>query len=138
MKKVFEQIKKHWLSNLITLIVSLLIGVGIFCLMFFLRNRTIVAAVDGSAVASFSLIFIGLLMWVNHLGAFDTFAFGFKQLGSILFAKKPNKEGLYHEYKENKVVKRENSSYLFVSVIAAGLLLSISIIVLEIIYHSQI
>lgn len=138
MKRAFEQIKKYWLINLITFIISIIVGVGIFCLIFFLRNQTILAAVDGAAIGSVIVIFLGLLMWVAHLGAFDTFAFGFKQLGSMMFSKEPRKDGTYQDYKEGKKIKRDNSSYNFVSVILAGLLLSIAIIVLEIIYHTNI
>ena len=138
MKKAFTQIKKYWLINLITFILSLLMGGGIFCLFFFLRNQTIMAAVDGAAIGGMVVLFLGLLMWVAHLGAFDTFAFGFKQLGSMLFAKDARREGTFQEYKENKAAKRDNSSYNFVMVIFAGLLLSISIIVLEIIYRTSI
>ena len=138
MKRAFEQIKKYWLINLITFIISIIVGVGIFCLIFFLRNQTILAAVDGAAIGSVIVIFLGLLMWVAHLGAFDTFAFGFKQLGSMIFSKEPRKDGTYQDYKEGKKIKRDNSSYNFVSVILAGLLLSIAIIVLEIIYHTNI
>lgn len=138
MKKAFTQIKKYWLINLITFILSLLMGGGIFCLFFFLRNQTIVAAVDGAAIGSMVVLFLGLLMWVAHLGAFDTFAFGFKQLGSMLFAKDARRDGTFQDYKQNKATKRDNSSYNFVMVIFAGLLLSISIIVLEIIYRTSI
>ena len=138
MKKAFAQIKKYWVINLITFLISIILGVGIFCLIFFLRNQTIVAAVDGAAIGSVIVLFLGLLMWVAHLGAFDTFAFGFKQLGSMLFAKDARRDGTFQEYKENKAIKRDNSSYNFVMVILAGLLLSISIIVLEIIYRTSI
>ncbi|MBO4703293.1 MAG: DUF3899 domain-containing protein [Bacilli bacterium] len=138
MKKVFEQIKKHWRINLITFFASLLLGGGIFCLIFFLRNMTIIAAVDGAAIGSVIVIFIGLLMLVNHLGAFDTFSFGFKQLGTMMFSKDPRKENSYQEYREDKILRRSNSSYNFVIVILTGSLLSISIIVLEIIYHASI
>lgn len=138
MKKAFTQIKKYWLINLITFLIAIVVGVGIFCLIFFLRNQTIIAAVDGAAIGSIIVLFLGLLMWVAHLGAFDTFAFGFKQLGSMLFAKDARRDGTFQEYKENKATKRDNSSYNFVMVILAGLLLSISIIVLEIIYRTSI
>ena len=135
MKRAFGQIKKYWLINLITFIISLMVGGGVFCLMFFLRNRTLIDAVDGTAVASISVLFIGLLMFVAHLGAFDMFAFGFKQFGSMLFAKDARKEGQYHEYRESQTTKRQDGSYNFVAVIVAGLLLSISVIVLDIIYN---
>ena len=115
-----------------------MMGCGIFCLMFFLRGKTLASAIDASAVASVSILFFGLLMWMGHLGVFDMFAFGFKQLGSMIFSKDARKEGHYYEYKEEKAIKRSNSSYLFVSVIAAGIFLSISIIVLEIIFHASI
>ena len=138
MNKIFNQIKKYWKTNLITFIIAVIIGVSIFCLVFFLRGKNITAAVDGSAVASISVLFLGLLMLVNHLGAFDTFAFGFKQLGSMLFAKDARRDGDYHDYKERKAEKRSNSSYNFMMFILAGLIMSISILVLEIIYHAQI
>ena len=138
MKKAFNQIKKYWLINLVTFLIAIVVGVAIFCLIFFLRNQTIIAAVDGAAIGSMVVIFLGLLMWVAHLGAFDTFAFGFKQLGSMMFSKEPRKDGTFQDYKEGQRIKRENASYNFIAVISAGLLLSISIIVLEIIYRTNI
>jgi len=138
MSKVFAQMKKYWKTNLVTFIIAIVLGVGVFCLIFFLRGRTILAAVDGAALGSVTILFLGLLCLVNHFGAFDTFAFGFKQLGSMIFSKNARKAGNYRDYKEIKAEKRSKSSYNFISVIAAGLLMSISIIVLEIIYHANI
>ena len=138
MKKVFLQIRKHWLTNLVTLVISLVVGAVIFCLMFFLRNMTLISAVDGIALATAVVILFGLLMLVNHLGAFDTFAFGFKQLGSMFFARDARRDGDYADYKQNKAETRANSSYNFVAVIAAGLLLLIAVIVLEIVYHANV
>ena len=138
MKRAFEQIKKYWLVNLITFVASLVIGAGIFCLFFFLRNQTIVAAVDGAAVGAMVVLFLGLLFWMAHLGAFDTFAFGFKQLGSMIFAKDARRDGTYADYREAKKEKRNDSSYNFVSIIIAGLVLSIVLLVLEIIYKTRV
>ena len=138
MKNAINQIKKYWLINLVSFIVSIFLGVGIFCLVFFLRNRSMIDAIDGAALGSVSVLFIGLIMWVNHLGAFDMFAFGFKQFGSMLFAKDARRDGSFHEYKEDKMEKRNQSSYNFVAIVAAGLLLSIAVLVLEIIYNSSI
>ena len=75
MKKVFEQIRKHWLTNLITFLVSLVIGVAIFLVMFLTRNRTIIAAIDGVAVGGLTVLGMGLLYWLGFLGAFDFIAF---------------------------------------------------------------
>ena len=74
-------------------------------------------------------------MMVTHFGAFDIFVFGFKQLFSLFFSKDPRRDGQFHEYRESNTEKRNNSSYNFIATIFAGLLLSIAIIVLEIIYH---
>ena len=138
MNNALIQIKKYWKINLLTFIISIVVGVGILCLIFFLRNMTLLAAVDGSAIGGVSVLLVGLLMWVSHLGAFDTFVFGFKQLGSMFFAKDARRDGNYADYKQNKAETRANSSYNFVAVIAAGLFLSIALIVLEIIYHTNV
>ena len=138
MKRAFQQVKKYWLINLITLAISLVVGGAIFCLAFFLKERNIVSAVDAAAISSVSILCIGLLLWMSHLGAFDTFAFGFKQLGSMLFAKEPRRDGKYQDYRQAKIEKRTNSSYNFIAVIFAGLLLSIALIILEIIYRTTI
>ena len=138
MKRAFEQFKKYWLVILITFIISLAVGATIFCLFFFLRDRTLIAAVDGAAVGAVSVLFLGLLFWMHHLGAFDTFVFGFKQLGSMLFAKDARRDGTYAEYRDKKTEIRTNSSYNFIAIIFAGLVLSIALVVLDIIYNVSI
>ena len=138
MKRAFEQFKKYWLVNLITFLLSLVVGAIIFCIMFFLRGRTLLSAVDGAALGAISVLFLGLLFWMHHLGAFDTFVFGFKQLGSMLFAKDARRDGSYAEYRERKTESRNNSSFNFIAVIFAGLLLCIALIVLEIVYHASL
>lgn len=138
MKRAFEQFKKYWLVNLITFLTSLAAGAIIFCLFFFLRGRTLIAAVDGAAVGAVSVLFLGLLFWMHHLGAFDTFVFGFKQLGSMLFAKDARRDGTYAEYRNKKTEIRTNSSYNFIAIIFAGLVLSIALVVLDIIYNVSI
>lgn len=138
MKRAFEQFKKYWLVNLITFLLSLVVGAIIFCIMFFLGGRTLLSAVDGAALSAISVLFLGLLFWMHHLGAFDTFVFGFKQLGSMLFAKDARRDGSYAEYRERKTESRNNSSFNFIAVIFAGLLLCIALLVLEIVYHASL
>lgn len=135
MKRAIQQIKKHWLSNLIILLVSLVLGVAIFFLYFLTRSsRTLTEACNAAALSTAILLLCGLLAWMAHFGVFDIFAFGFKQLGSMLFAKNPIRDGSYVDYKAEKTEKRSNSSYGFVAVVAAGLLFSIALIVLDILY----
>ena len=137
MKKAFEQIRKHWLTNLITFLISLAIGVTIFLVMFLTRNRTIIAAIDGVTVGGLVVLAMGLLYWLGFLGAFDFVAFGFKQFGSMLFAKDPRKAGYYHEYQDEKRQKRLNSSYNFFVMMLAGLLILIALPILYIIYKTH-
>lgn len=137
MKKAFEQIKKHWLENLITLIISLLVGLTIFLVYFLLRNRTFISAVDGMTVGALFVLLSGLLSWMAHLGMFDMVSFGFIQLGHVLFSKNPRKGGEFVDYKEKKAEKRTNSGYTFVAIIVAGLALCIAFVILRILYNFQ-
>ena len=134
MKKVLQQIRIHWVINLITLLVSLAVGVGIFLAFFLTRDKTIIAAIDGVAVGGMVVLVSGLLYWFSYLGAFDFVAFGFKQFGAMLFAKNPRKAGYFYDYQEEKRQKRLNSSYNFFAIMAAGLLILLALLVLEIVY----
>ena len=137
MKNAWIQLRRHWLYNLITLFISLAIGAGIFLLYFFLRNRAFIDAVNGMTIGAMVVSLSGVLAWLSFLGAFDTFAFGFKQLGSMLFAKDARRDGSYSDYRDSKREKRNNSTYNFIAIIAAGLILLIAVLVLEIIYHTK-
>ena len=70
----------------------------------------------------------------GNFGVFDIFAFGFKQLGSMLFAKNPIRDGNFVDYKQEKAEKRSDSSYGFVAVVAAGLVFAIALVILDIVY----
>lgn len=135
MKNAWLQIKRHWLFNLLTFIISLVVGGLIFVLYFFLRNRAFIDAVNGASLAAMVVLLSGVLSFLSFLGAFDTFAFGFKQLGSMLFAKDARRDGTYQDYRDAKIEKRHSSSYNFIFIILAGLILLIAVVVLEIIYH---
>lgn len=52
MKNAFLQFRKHWLTNLIVFLSSLVVGGIIFILYFFLRNRVFIDAVNGSMIAA--------------------------------------------------------------------------------------
>ena len=137
MGKLFTQLKKYWLSNLVTFLVSLALGAALFLTYFFLREGTLVDAIDAAAVAGMFVVLSGLLSFMGFLGVFDMVAFGFKQLGSTMFAKNPRRDGTYQDYKQVKADKRADSSYYFVPIIVAGMLYLIAFLVLEIIYKCQ-
>ena len=138
MKRAFEQVRKHWITNLVTFIISLMVAALIFCLMFFLRDRTLGDAVSAMGMAAIVVLLLGLLLWMGHLGAFDMVSFGFKQMGSMLFAKDARRDGNYSDYRAEKAEKRDHSSFNFIAVILAGILLVIALIVLEIVYNVKL
>ena len=138
MKRAFEQFKKYWLVNLITFLISLAVGATIFCVFFFLRGRNLIAAVDGATVAGIGVLLLGLLAFLHHLGAFDLFVFGFKQLGSMIFAKDVRRDGAYSDYRTRKGEERDASSHNYLAIIFAGLLLCVAMLVLYIIYRASI
>ena len=94
-------------------------------------------AINGASIAALFVLLSGVLTLLAYLGAFDFFAFGFKQLGSMLFAKNARRDGLYSDYRDRKQEKRATSSHSYLAIIAAGLILLIAVIVLEIIYHTK-
>lgn len=135
-----ENKKKNidWKIYIIAAIIALAIGAGIFCLYFFLNNMTIVAACNASIVAGVSLVGLGALIILARLGTFDTFAYGFMQLGSSMFGRQPKKYNDMVEYKQAKYDERKEKSKYYFAIMIVGALFFIATIVLEIIYHSQL
>lgn len=127
-----------WKIYIIAAIIALAIGAGIFCLYFFLNNMTIVAACNASIVAGVSLVGLGALIILARLGTFDTFAYGFMQLGSSMFGRQPKKYNDMVEYKQAKYDERKEKSKYYFAIMIVGALFFIATLVLEIIYHSQL
>ena len=125
-------------SYLITAAVTLVSGATIFLLYFFLMGHRFIDAVNGMALTSVILIGGALLSLLARLGAFDTFSYGFRQLGHAMFSKNPRKYNNMAEYKQDKYDERKGKrkSYLVVLVVAS--LFVIALVVLEIIYHVKI
>lgn len=128
-KKLPINLKAH----IITAIISLIIGVGIF-LAFFLTKRTFYGAFNGVTYAAISLLGGGVLYWVAREGFFDMFSYGFKQLGSMMFSKKPNELNNFSEYREYKNEIREKKAKCYLTVIFIGCLFLIATIIMAIIY----
>ena len=128
----------NWKVYIITAIIALAIGTGIFCLYFFLNHSTIVAACNASILAGVSLVGIGALIVLTRLGAFDTFAYGFMQLGTAMFGRQPKKYNDMVEYKQAKYEERKEKSNYYYIIMGVGFLFLVATLVLEIIYHSQI
>ena len=135
--KLVESFKKHRTGFLIVTIVSLVIGITIFLLFFFvIRSQTIVGAVDGAGVAGLALLAVFGLAWLSRAGAFDTISYGFGQMFTSMFARKANKYNDFADYKEQKNTKREVASLSYFCYLFVGILFLIAFGVLEIVYHS--
>ena len=133
MRKIIDNIRRYFKVYLITFIVSILIGLGIF-LAFYLTSVTkYVGALDGTGVSSLALAGISLLMWIGRLGAYDSMSYGFKQLFTSMFAKSPNKHRDFAGYKEEKYEKRKMSSKYYFVILFVSALFLIAFIILEII-----
>ena len=115
---------------LIAGIISFVLGVFIFILIFLILNKP---AVDGLAFASLALLASSGLIWVAREGFFDIFSYGFKQLGNSMFSKKPNEFNNYSEYKNAKNEVREKRSKYFISVAIVGAFFLLATIIVFII-----
>ena len=128
-----EEIKKkkiNWKPYIIAGIIALVIGVGIF-LLFFLRKKSIHGALNGTSYAGIILIGVGGLIFVAKEGFFDFAAYGFKQMGAMLFGRVPNAYNDYPSYRDYKNEKRKKSSNFYLSFIAIGLLFLFTYLILK-------
>lgn len=126
---------KHLKIYIITLIIALAIGSGIFCLYYFLNKPVIATACNATILAGISLVGAGMLILLARLGAFDTFSYGFIQLGTAMFGRQPKRYNDMVEYKQIKTEQRKTKSNYYFVVMIAGSLFLIATLILEIIYH---
>ena len=133
METKWKKIKPFFIVS----VIGLVIGAGIFCLVFFLKSKTLVDACNAASLAGVILIFLGLIALVNHLGAFDTIAFGFRQMGASMFAKDPRSAGTFAEYKEHKNELRASRKPTFLALICVGILFILIYVVLQIILSGR-
>ena len=135
MSKFTDSFRKYRTRYIVAGVIGFLIGVGIFCLCFFLGGIHLISAINACTYSAIALVFSGALLWVAEQGIFDTFAYGFKQMFASAFNRKANVYNDMASYKQDKAVKRENSARIYVSLFFASILFVIAIIVLEIIYN---
>ena len=123
---------------ILTFLFGLLFGAGVFCLYFFLKNQSLKDAIAACSIAGVSLIGAGLLVIITRLGAFDTFAFGFKQAFTSMFNKDPNAYNSLADYKLQKYDQRKTKKATYLMLFLAGLVFIVAIIILEIILKLKI
>ncbi len=134
MKTFWFKAKKY----VITLIFSIVFGGAVFCLYFFLKNQSLKDAIDACSISAVALLGGGLLVVITRLGAFDTFAFGFKQALTSMFNKDPNAFNSLADYKLQKYEQRKIKKPTYLMLFLAAILFIIAIVVLEIILNLKV
>lgn len=111
---------------IIAAIISLIIGGGIFCLIFLVFRKSVL---DGIAFPGIILLSVALFIWISREGFFDLLSYGFKQLGSALFSKAPTQYNDYAGYRQQAYEIREKRSKYYLGVGLVGLLFLIAAII---------
>ncbi len=133
MGKAIDNFKKYFKQYLITFIVSMIIGAGLFLSLFFVYGQKLLGALNGTGITFAVLIGAGTMVWVTRAGMFDSMSYGFNQMFSSMFSKNPNKYNDFVKYKEDRETKRRNSPNLYLSILLSGLLFAIAFVILEIV-----
>ena len=131
--------REDFISYSITAVIALAVGALIFVIYFFAMGARFIDAVNGMALTTVLLIGGALLSLLARLGAFDTFAYGFRQLGHAMFNRNnPHKYDNMADYKQAKYDQRKGKRNSYIAILCVSALFVVALIVLEIIYHTKI
>lgn len=136
--KAIEERKEMIISMIFSGVIAFILGAFVFVLYFFLMGHRFIDAVNGAALSTIILFSYAILSILARLGAFDTFAYGFIQLGHAMFSKNPRKYANMADYKQAKYDQRKTKNKTYIATLIVSSLFLIALIVLEIIYHSKI
>ena len=131
-----EERRKRLKADIFTGIITLVIGSIIFVVYYFVRGQHLIDAVNGCSLAAAIIICASLLVLVSRLGAFDTFVYGFKQLGAVFFSKNPRKYNNMAEYVQQKNIDRQQKGRYYIPMLITSLAFIIATVVLQIVYNS--
>jgi len=136
-----EEVKKkfNWKANIISFCIGIGIGIVTFLIYFFTGTLHLTRAVNGVTVAMAVVACSAALVTVSYYGAFDTFAFGFRQLGTMMFNRHdPGNKITFSDYKDKKRELRKNSSKYFIGMFVSSGVFVIAVIILRIIHAAVI
>lgn len=128
--------KERLIADLFTSLFTFIFGGIIFLIYFFSKDRVLLDAINGCSLAAIVIIGVALLVLVARLGAFDTFAYGFKQLWAVFFTKNPRKYSNYSDYLEHKHVERQLKGKFYIPMLFTSIIFIIATIILRIIYST--
>lgn len=126
-------------KNLIHTIVAVILGVGFFCLVFFLRQIFDLRGWSDAFVVS-GVFELGLLVivFLGERGVFDMMGYGMYRLVGLFKRQEDLKWRTAYDFKAEKVEKRCKNPFFFVPYfIVAGIFLLIGV-VLTIVVMNQI
>lgn len=130
--------KEKIIFNLVVSLVTFAIGSIIFIIYFFAMGHRFIDAVNGATLTTIILFSMSILSLLARLGAFDTFAYGFMQVGAMMFSNNPRKYNSMSDYKQAKSEKRKEKLKVYIPMLIVTFLFVIAVVVLEIIYHTII
>ena len=122
MKNKFSYKDIFNIKNLILFIISLVIGIIIFLLVYALHDYVYMYAMDGLFAGGAALVGIGLLALASNQGTFDIIVVGFANLFAI--SKKQGKkkyDGLY-DYQTIKAQDRTDARFQWLVYVTAGVI----------------
>lgn len=137
MNRFTMNFKKFLKIYIISFVISILVGATIFLIYFFVKNQTLIDAVNAATIAFVSLLGAGLLALMARSGMFDSFSYGFSQLFTSMFSKKANTYNDFSAYREEKITKRSASPSIYLAIIFASILFGIATLVLFIILKAK-
>ena len=137
MNKFTLNFRKYLKIYIISFVASFLIGVAIFIIYFFVKNHSLLDAVNAATISFISLLGVGVLAWVVRSGMFDSLSYGFSQMFTSMFSKKPNKYNDFNAYREDRITKRQSTPNIYLAIIFASLLFGIITLVLFIVFKTQ-
>ena len=136
--KEAQKRKETIIAHIITAVVTFVVGSIIFIIYFFVMGHRFIDAVNGSALTTIVLFASTILSILARLGAFDTFAYGFIQMGHAIFSKNPRKFNSMADYKQAKYEARKEKRNTYIPMLIVTGLFALALLVLEIIYHTLI
>ena len=137
------RIKKYWKRYLIVFLILLVVQGGIVTLISLLmanNNYDILIGLEtGFGISGFAVLFIGLLLWVNKCGFFDTISYGFISFGNMFRRNINNRKyKTYIEYRDNKIENRRAAPLYFLPTLAASVPFIITFFIIFIIRINNI
>lgn len=139
MKKLMKKFQADFLTNILILVISFVLGIAFLLLWLFLFESSPSTACDATFIDAAVFLGVGGLMAMYHYGSFDLLGYGFVSIGNIFYRplKVEKKYDDLIDYREKKAEKRKDHGYYFISFLFLGVLFLVAAITLMFISWGQ-